>query len=67
MSCQHFPSMGSDPIEMRVHVPKDVDAHLRNEYYKWDYMQLPPESARHPTHTFSYHFPWWIGPTKIAP
>ena len=51
----------------RVHVPKDVDAHLRNEYYKWDYMQLPPESARHPTHTFSYHFPWWIGPTKIAP
>lgn len=46
----------------RVRVPDDADAHLRNEYFKWDYMQLPPESARHPTHTFPYHFPWWLGP-----
>lgn len=49
----------------QVRVPEDVDAHLRNEYYKWDYMQLPPKSARHPTHTLSCHFPWWLGATKL--
>lgn len=47
-----------------VRVPEDVDAHLRNEYFRYDYMQLPPEKDRHPTHVFPYHFPWWLGPAK---
>ena len=47
-----------------INVPEDLDAHLRNEYYKWDYMQLPPEKDRHPTHTYDYRCPWWLGPTK---
>lgn len=56
------------PTEVEFHdtvikVPEDSDAHLRNEYYKWDYMQLPPLKDQHPTHTQSQHFPWWLGPT----
>ena len=47
-----------------VRVPENVDAHLRNEFYKYDYMQLPPEKDRHPTHTGIDHFPWWLGLTK---
>ena len=50
--------------DTQIMLPKDVDAHLRNEYYKWDYMELPPESARHPTHGYTYHCSWWLGPQK---
>ncbi len=49
-----------------IKVPEDWDAHLRNEYFKWDYMQLPPEDQRHPTHEYSYRCPWWLGPTTNA-
>lgn len=47
-----------------VKIPEDVDAHLRNEFFKWDYMQLPPEEDRHPTHEYSYHCSWWLGPRE---
>lgn len=50
--------------DTQVMLPEDADAHLRNEYYKWDYMELPPESQRHPTHVYAYHCPWWLGPKK---
>lgn len=50
--------------DIQVMLPEDADAHLRNEYFKWDYMELPPESARHPTHGYSYHCSWWLGPQK---
>lgn len=46
-----------------VMLPEDPDAYLRNEYVKWHYMTLPPESARCPSHGYSWRFPWWIGPT----
>jgi len=46
-----------------VMLPSDPDAHLRNEYFRWDYMQLPPEKDRHPTHGYPYHCNWWLGPT----
>lgn len=54
--------MPSQFEDTQVMLPSDVDAHLRNEYYKWDYMQLPPEKDRHPTHGYPYHFKWWLGP-----
>ena len=49
-----------------IRLPANTDLTLKSEYYKWDYMQLPPESQRHPTHTFSEHFPWWLGPTTCT-
>ena len=51
--------------DTQIMLPCDVDAHLRNEYFRWDYMQLPPEKDRHPTHGYSYHCAWWLGPTGI--
>lgn len=57
------------PVEHEFHdgvvkVPEDIDAHLRNEFFRWDYMQLPPEKDRHPSHEYLYRCPWWIGPQK---
>ena len=49
-----------------IKVPEDYDAHLRNEYYKWDYMVLPPEEQRHPSHGYPYRCAWWLGPTTSA-
>ncbi len=46
----------------QIVVPCDVDAFLRNEYYKWDYRKLPPEKDRHPTHGLGCHYAWWLGP-----
>ena len=43
-----------------VKLPADVDAHLRALF--GNYMQLPPVEKRHPTHTFNFYFPWWVGP-----
>ena len=47
-----------------VMLPEDFDAHLRNEYVKFHYMTLPPESCRYPSHSYSWRCPWWLGPTK---
>lgn len=47
-----------------VMVPEDCDAHLRNEYFKWDYHELPPASEQHPTHSYDGHCEWWLGPAK---
>ena len=44
-----------------VRIPFDSKAYLQPIY--GDYMKLPPESARHPTHSYSDYFPWWLGPT----
>lgn len=46
----------------QIVLPCDVDAFLRNEYYKWDYRKLPPEKDRHPTHGLGCHYAWWLGP-----
>ena len=50
--------------DTQIMVPEDADAHLKNEYYKWDYMQLPPEKDRHPTHEYAADVPWKYGPTR---
>lgn len=50
--------------DTEIMLPQDVDAHLRNEFFRWDYMQLPPEKDRHPSHEYSYRCPWWLGPRK---
>lgn len=50
--------------DTKVVLPEDYDAYLRNEYTKWHYMTLPPESVRHPSHGYSWRCPWWLGPTS---
>ena len=45
-----------------VRIPSDSNAYLLPIY--GDYMKLPPESARHPTHSYSDYCPWWLGPTN---
>ena len=46
-----------------IMLPTDVDAHLKAHF--GNYMELPPESARHPSHQLSYHHSWWLGPTIV--
>ena len=48
--------------EIQVPLPIGYDTYLRTQY--GDYMQLPPEAARRPIHSFDDHFSWWLGPTK---
>jgi phosphorylcholine metabolism protein LicD len=48
--------------DTQIMLPEDVDAHLRNEYYKWDYMELPPEFMQRPSHSCLYNCPWRLGP-----
>lgn len=45
-----------------VTIPSDADAYLCPIY--GDYMKLPPEEKRHPTHSYSDYCPWWLGPTR---
>jgi len=47
--------------DTQVVVPSDSHAYLSMLY--GDYMKLPPESKRHPTHTYAKRCPWWLGPT----
>lgn len=44
-----------------VPIPQDFHTYLFNTYS--DYMQLPPESNRKPTHGYGFHCNWWLGPT----
>lgn len=46
----------------KVPLPRDYDTFLRYDYP--NYMMLPPEDKRHPTHSYSDYCPWWLGPTK---
>ena len=49
---------------INIPLPSDVSAHLANNY--GDYMTLPPEEMRHPSHDGSLsHYPWWLGPTAV--
>ena len=48
--------------ESNIMVPTDVEGYLRNEY--GDYMKLPPEEKRKPSHQYAWRCPWWLGPTK---
>lgn len=45
-----------------VPIPKDIDTYLR--FYYGDYMRLPPEDQRVPSHSLNTHLPWWLGPTN---
>lgn len=47
---------------IRVPLPQDTDAYLRSLY--GDYMKMPPEDRRRPTHAYSWRCPWWLGPTR---
>ncbi|MBQ9693283.1 MAG: LicD family protein [Kiritimatiellae bacterium] len=42
---------------VKIPVQENVDGYLRATF--GDYMQLPPESARHPTHSNTEIVPWW--------
>lgn len=44
-----------------VSIPLDFHTYLSVTYS--DYMQLPPESKRKPTHGYGFHCKWWLGPT----
>lgn len=43
--------------------PSDAKKYLEVEY--GDFMQLPPENKRQPSHSYSWRCPWWLGPTQI--
>lgn len=47
---------------IKVPLPHDYDAWLKYDYL--NYMQLPPESERHPTHEYVKDTPWKYGPTQ---
>lgn len=50
------------PFEyVQVAAPQDPDSMLCSQY--GDYMKLPPESSRHPSHEYSSRCSWWLGPT----
>lgn len=48
--------------DRQVVIPSDYDAYMRPIY--GDYMQMPPEEKRKPTHDYGIHCPWWLGPTN---
>lgn len=48
---------------IKIPIPEKIDEYLRLEY--GDYMQLPPENKRKPSHGYSWRCPWWLGPTKL--
>jgi phosphorylcholine metabolism protein LicD len=48
----------------KIMLPENYDAYLNNEFYKFDYHQLPPEELRMPTHNYSERCAWWLGPTN---
>lgn len=50
--------------ESVVRVPTNVEYYLRNEY--GDYLKLPPEDKRCPSHQYSWRCPWWLGPTNTG-
>ena len=45
-----------------VMLPEKCNEYLLVEY--GDYMKLPPESKRHPSHQYSWRCPWWLGSTN---
>lgn len=46
-----------------IMLPAKVVAHLVNNFGK-DYMNMPPEAKRKPSHQYAWRCPWWLGPTK---
>lgn len=45
-------------------VPEYPDDSLTSRFGA-SYMTLPPIACQHPSHQYCWHFPWWLGPTKI--
>lgn len=48
-------------IQLKALGIENCDFYLRYDY--GDYMKLPPETSRHPTHSYQARCPWWLGPT----
>ena len=46
---------------VRVPLPHDFDTYLSYDYP--NYMTLPPEEKRRPSHTYAKRCAWWLGPT----
>lgn len=45
-------------------LPESYDEWLG--FYYGDYMKLPPDDMRHPSHQYSWRCPWWLGPTNTV-
>ena len=51
-----------DYCGFKVPAPAEWDEFLKINY--GDYMKLPPEDKRCPSHQYSWRCPWWLGPTN---
>lgn len=64
---RHLTSVWGTPKMVRfgnieVPLPEKYEDFLT--FWYGDYMKLPPESRRKPTHQYPWRCSWWLGPTK---
>ena len=46
-----------------IMIQQDYKGYLKQKF--GDYMKLPPQKSRRPSHQYSWRCAWWLGPTKL--